>query len=391
MEADGRIGVLHVISGLGLGGAERMLLWSARYHDRRLVRMGVVSLMSGGELAEEIRSEGVEVHELGQERGQFSVSSFTRLMTIIKEFGPQVLQGHMYHSNILVRIAGTPAKGTAIISTRHIDHEPPGRRFINRATGWLNDGTLVFSRRVLAEEKKENLFRRPVRLVQYGIEIPHPAEAGKGSEDRLEEEGPGRLRKELNIPRDAFVWAAVGRLTRQKGFAFLIDAFSEIEDSGGDSFLLIVGDGEDRPMLEDRAAERGVGKRVIFSGFRSDAMPLLDISDAFVLSSLWEGGPLVILEAMAAGLPVVSTRVGDVPSMVEEGKSGILVDPGDARQLADAMYRVQGMGPDAREWGCSGRRRVEEYYDFRRVQREMETFYKELAGGRACRRTHQGS
>ena len=109
-------------------------------------------------------------------------------------------------------------------------------------------------------------------------------------------------------------------------------------------------------------------------------MLLLGISDAFVLSSLWEGGPLVILEAMAAGLPVVATRVGDASSMVEEGKTGILVDPGNAGQLAGAMCRVQDMTPSLGEWGKRGRGRVEKLYDFRRAQREMETYYKELAG-----------
>ena len=188
------------------------------------------------------------------------------------------------------------------------------------------------------------------------------------------------MKEGLDIPPDAFVWAAMGRLTRQKGFVYLIDAFSRVHDAAGDSFLIIVGDGEDRMMLEGWAMDRGIGHRVIFTGARTDTLAILGISDAFVLSSLWEGGPLVVLEAMAANLPVVSTRVGDAPSMVEEGETGTLVDPGDAGQLADAMCRVQDMGPGIRDWGLSGRRRVEEHYDFRRVQREMETYYQELAG-----------
>jgi glycosyltransferase involved in cell wall biosynthesis len=381
METDGRIGVLHVISGLGLGGAERMLLWSARYHDRDLVRMGVVSLMSGGELADEIRSEQVEVYELGQGRGRLSLSSFTRLMTIIRQFIPQVLQGHMYHSNLLVRLVGVLGKRTAVLSTRHIDHAPPVRRLINGATGFLNDATLVFSPRVLDEESRENLFRRPVRLVQYGIEIPTLADGDEGSENGNENASGSDLKERLDIPPDAFVWTAIGRLTRQKGFVCLIDAFSMVHDAAGDSFLIIVGDGEDRKMLEGRAMDRGIGHRVIFTGARTDTLAILGISDAFVLSSLWEGGPLVVLEAMAANLPVVSTRVGDAPSMVEEGETGTLVDPGDAGQLADAMCRVQDMGPGAREWGHRGRSRVEELYNFRRVQKEMESYYRELAGG----------
>ena len=281
------------------------------------------------------------------------------------------------------------------MSTRHIDHEPSCRRFINRATGFLNDGTLVFSPRVFDAEMKENLFRRPVRLVQYGIEIPDLVEIGQEPGGGLENEGLCELRgelrgelrqkfrqdlrQELNIPPDAFVWIAMGRLTRQKGFASLIEAFSQVEADGVGSFLLIVGDGEERRMLEDRAKDVGVAQRVIFLGSRSDTEPLLFISDAFVLSSIWEGGPLVILEAMAAGLPVVSTRVGDASSMVEEGKTGLLVAPGDAGQLADAMNLIQGMGSSMREWGLRGQLRVEKNYDFKRAQREMENYYQEVS------------
>ena len=380
METDRRIGVLHVISGLGLGGAEKMLLWSARHHDRDLVRMGVVSLMSDGDLAGEVRRTGVRVYELGQRRGRLSLSSFQRLMKIIREFRPRILQGHMYHSNILVRLAGSITGGMTVLSTRHIDAATPVRRLVNRATGVLNDGTLVFSQRVLDAERKENLFRRPIRLVPYGIEIPDGQENSRWPRSISVNRDRSELRETLVIPPDAFVWTAVGRLTKQKGFNFLIDAFSMVLENGGDSYLLIIGDGEDREMLEKRVQELGVDRRVFFCGLRSDVKDFLDISNAFVLSSLWEGGPLVILEAMAAGLPVVSTCVGDAPGMVKEGETGVLIEPGDSEQLAGAMRRIQAMGPEARHWGQEGRRRVKERYDFRRVQKDMENYYREVTG-----------
>jgi glycosyltransferase involved in cell wall biosynthesis len=289
----------------------------------------------------------------------------------------------MYHSNLLVRIVGALRSRTLVLSTRHIDIAPPVRRLINGATGFLNDSTLVFSKRVLNEEQRENLFRRPVKLVSYGIEVPDRSEADWNPGKTDMGDGSSELREELEIPSDAFVWSAVGRLTRQKGFIHLIDAFSKVSNTGGNSFLLIVGDGEDKGMLEDRAHEAGVDRRVFFCGSRNDTLRFLTISDAFVLSSLWEGGPLVILEAMAAGLPIVSTRVGDVRSMVEEGKNGSLVEPGDVGQLADAMNKVQAMErSDIRDWGLCGRRKVEEFYDFRRTQKEIERFYNDLTHGR---------
>jgi glycosyltransferase involved in cell wall biosynthesis len=371
VEPDSRIGVLHVISGLGLGGAERMLLWSARYHNRDVIRMGVVSLMSGGELAGLIRKEGVDVYELGQERGRFSVRSYIRFLAIVRAFRPRILQGHMYHSNLLVRVAGSLRRRTAVLSTRHIDVAPPARRFINGVTGFLNASTLVYSQRVAEMERKENFFRRPIKLVQYGIDVKTAAG------------GPGlkaEVREEMGLLADDFVWLAVGRLTRQKGFGDLIRAHSINVRRDREAVLVIVGDGPEMPSLRRLTEKYGIGQYVVFAGERDDAARIMAAFDAFVLSSLWEGGPLVIMEAMAAGLPVVATRVGDAPAMVKEGETGTLVDPGDPEQLAGAMDRVRSMGPDARNWGLAGRRRAAELYDFRRVQKETEDFYQVLAG-----------
>lgn len=372
MEASGRVGVLHVISGLGAGGAERMLLWSARYHDRTRIRMGVVSIMADGELAEPIRKEGVDVYELGQPRGKFSISAFRHLCAVVKKFDPHILQGHMFHSNILVRIIGSARSGAVVITTRHIDITSTFRSFINAGTGFLSDGVVVFSSRVHDQEKKENIFRRPIRLIPYGIEVPEPEDV------YLQQDC--EIRKEFQIPPDAFVWSAAGRLCEQKGFTDLLDAFSRLEETDNGPYLIIIGDGEDRRQLEDMSVEKGMGKRVFFTGYRDDVGRILRMTDAFVLSSLWEGGPLVVLEAMAAGLPVVATRVGDTPSMVEDGVSGILVEPGDPQQLSTAMRMIMTSGKDKGEWGLKGRKRVEEYYDFKNTQKKMDLFYLELAG-----------
>lgn len=366
MEAGG-IGVLHVISGLGLGGAERMLLWSARHRDRSRFRMGVVSLMSGGELADEIRGEGVEVHELGEAKGRFSPGTLVRILSIARRFEPAILQGHMFHSNILVRMLGVRQRRAAVLSTRHSDREGPARRIANALTALLNDGTIVFSRRALEAERRESPFSRPLRLIRYGVEVPPaPAESGRQ-----------QARKDLGIPGESFLWAAVGRLDREKGFDLLIEAFSLLGERS--SALLLVGEGPEKEDLAALALQRGVAHRVVFTGARTDVPRLMAAADAFVLSSRWEAGPLVVLEAMGAGLPVVATRVGDAGEMVQEGRTGVLVDPGSPRGLSDAMARLMAMGNELRNWGLRGRRRVEELYDFRRVQREMEEYYLRFA------------
>jgi glycosyltransferase involved in cell wall biosynthesis len=173
---------------------------------------------------------------------------------------------------------------------------------------------------------------------------------------------------------------AVGRLTRQKGFDILIEAFSNLRmESEMTPVLLFVGDGEERGSLEAQASGMVEEGFVRFLGQRDDVANLLGASDAFVLSSLWEGGPLVVLEAMAAGVPVVATRVGDASNMVVEGETGVLVQPGDVADLAGAMRKVMEQGQEASQWGLRGKERVESKYNYGRTQRSMEEFYRSLA------------
>jgi glycosyltransferase involved in cell wall biosynthesis len=333
--------------------------------------MCVVSLMTGGALADAIRAEGVEVVELGQRKGRLSPRGFNRLVKVVKSFRPAFIQGHLFHSNILARIIVPFVPGSRALSTRHNQKDSPARVLAYTLTSPLGAGTIVFSRAVLDHARSDNLARRPIELLPYGIELGQIVAS------------QSTTRRGLGLPEDIFIWIAVGRLTRQKGFDILLEAFARMKNRAEKgSILLIVGAGEENEALIRQASSSAAKSRIRFLGRRTDVPSLLAASDAFVLSSRWEGGPLVVLEAMAAGLPVVSTRVGDAPFMVQEGETGILVDQGDAGQLADAMDQVQGMGEDAERWGLKGRRRVEVLYDFRRTQKEMEIFYKKLAGDR---------
>jgi glycosyltransferase involved in cell wall biosynthesis len=370
METDSRLGVLHLISGLEVGGAEKMLLWTARHHDRKVIRICVVSLMSGGSLAPDIRREGVEVLELGQRKGRLSPGAIFKLIKLARSFEPRFIQGHLFHSNLLARLIAPLVPDASALTTRHNETDSITRVLLYALTSPLNAGTIVYSDAVMRHARRDNLAGRPLRLVPYGIDLQEQVD------DR------SRIRAQLGVGSGAFVWITVGRLTRQKGYRILVDVFQRLIGSRGeDAILVIVGDGEEGDVLRRQVSESGLNGSVIFTGPRNDVPSLLSAADGYVLSSLWEGGPLVILEAMAAGLPVVATRVGDAPSMVEEGESGALVDPGDAEQLADAMNRVQEMGTGTQDWGLRGRRKVEEHYDFRRVQREMEAYYQELDGG----------
>ena len=165
MKTENRLGVLHMISGLEFGGAEKMLLWAARHHNRKMIRLGVVSLMSGGTLAQDIRGEDVEVLEFGQRRGWLSPGAFFKLVKAARSFNPRFIQGHLFHSNILARLIALFVPGARALTTRHNETDSITRVLLYALTSFLNAGTIVFSDAVMEHVKQDNLAGRPLRLV----------------------------------------------------------------------------------------------------------------------------------------------------------------------------------------------------------------------------------
>lgn len=152
---------------------------------------------------------------------------------------------------------------------------------------------------------------------------------------------PG-LREELGIPDRAKVIGSIGRLTEQKGMEYLINAFGDISKRYPDAFLVIVGDGELRASLEERAVKNNIDGKVLFTGIRDDIPRMLGMFDIFVLPSLWEGQPITIMEAMASGRPIVATDVGGNGEILRSGELGLLVPSKDPDALAGAVGSLLG-------------------------------------------------
>jgi len=306
---------------------------------------------------------------MDQRKGRLSPVAFYRLVRLARTFSPSIIQGHLFHSNVLSRFVSLLVPGALSVSTRHNEKDSVFRRVLYAMTGFVCAGTIVFSDSVLRHVSRDTFSGGSVRLVPYGIDPETPI--------RNRDE----VRKTLGLGSDTFVWIAVGRLKKQKGFDLLIEAFSHLTDRGlGGTVLLVAGDGEEKEALEDQANRRGDGNMVRFLGERDDVVDLLGASDAFVLPSRWEGGPLVVLEAMASGLPVVATRVGDVRHMVADGKAGIIVPPENVRELSAAMEKITKLGHRARLWGAQGKEKIQASHHFVQTQKRMEDVYRDLAG-----------
>jgi glycosyltransferase involved in cell wall biosynthesis len=172
----------------------------------------------------------------------------------------------------------------------------------------------------------------------------------------------------------------MGRLVPVKGLEFYLQAARLILDRRDDVTFVIVGDGPLGPELRTLAREYGIDGRIRFLGQRRDAHQMLELMDLFVLPSLSEGVPMVLLEALALGRPVVATRVGGVPEVIEHGKSGLLVSPGQPEPLADACMVLLDDRALARELALAGHQRVREHFSANAMAQQVATLYRSLVG-----------
>ena len=192
--------------------------------------------------------------------------------------------------------------------------------------------------------------------------------------------GIGEAKRRLGIPADRLLIGAIGRLSAEKGFELLIQAADTLLREGLDLGLFIIGDGDRMPQLQRKVAELGRGERIRLLGYRQDTIELYQAMDVFALSSLREGLPNVVLEAMALGVPVVATTIAGIPRLIRDGENGLLVPPGDVEELTRALARTLRDAELRARLGTCGRRRVEERYDFGARMRKIRSIYDHLLG-----------
>jgi len=209
-----------------------------------------------------------------------------------------------------------------------------------------------------------------IRAIPNGVEIP--------PEDTTARD---RLRAELALGASR-VLIVTGRLHPIKGHVYLLDAFAALRRDFPDLRMLVVGDGGERATLEDHARRLGIDEAAVFTGFRTDVIDLLRAADVFVLPSLLEGMPHVLLEAMGVGLPVVASAAGGVPEVVADGETGLLVPAGDADLLRAAIGRLLAEPELAAQMGRAGLERVRTRFTMERMLEDSEAYCLEARNAR---------
>lgn len=393
-----RIRVLQAIANLDRGGGQEVVRTLVRYLPEAGSDPVVVSL-ADGPLRGEIEALGVPVEIVrGRTKaltsGPAAIGELRRiradLARVVARHRPEVIQTHLLRSLDFLALTLRREPGVrAVFWTVHnamldlrADQLPGAQRWLlgpkrlahrtlYRAGGRLADGFIAVSSDVA--ESVRAAYRPPsgrLSVIPNGVDVERYTQAV----DR------NAVRASIGVAPEAPLAIVVAKLMTQKGHAVLLDALPGVLDRVAGLRVVLVGEGELRDALEARVAGAGLQDSVTFAGNRGDIAQLLAASDLFVLPSLWEGLPMALLEAMASGLPVVATAVSGTREVIEDGRSGILVPPGDAPALGAAMIAVLERPETAAALGAAARSRVEDCYSARaQAQRHAELYRSRLA------------
>lgn len=381
-----RLRVLTLVDRLGTsGGGERLAMRIAmRLDPKRFESWYCASRWSedgpssdaARAAVDELRAAGVRVHGLGRD-STLAVWSWWPLVRLLRDERIDVLHSHKFGSNVWAAALAPLARVPVLVAHEHTwsFEGQPLRRFLDRELiARSSEAFLAVSR----EDRRrmidvERIPPDSVTLVPNGID---PVPAGDGE----------RVRRELGIEAEVPVVGAVAVLRPQKALDVLLRAVAALTGKFPALRVLIAGEGPERAELEALAAELGVADRVTLLGQRSDVPDLLAALDMAVSSSSFEGTPLAMMEYMDAGLPVVATRVGGVPDLIDDGVHGLLVEPGDPGALAAAMGELLRDPERARAMGERGRERRRSEFSIEATVRRLERLYEDLAARRGVAR-----
>jgi glycosyltransferase involved in cell wall biosynthesis len=364
---------LWLVKGLGVGGIERLLCWTAAVRDDAAIDAeAAYVLRRADDLVGELDATGVPVHPLGGDN-EFDLTWAVRLRRIMDEGSFDIVHFHSpYVAGIARLVVQSMPEGERprTVSTEHnvwSDFPIPSRA-LNAATFPLDSAHIGVSRAV--RESVIRQFRNHVEVVTQGVPV---------EDVRRHLESRDEARRMLGVEPGEVLAGTVANLRPPKEYPVLLRAARDVAARNLPVRFIAVGRGEEEAELLRLHRELGLGDRFRFLGYRDDAVHVLAGCDLFVLPSRYEGIPVAVLEALTMGLPVVATPVGTVPDVVTDGVEGRLVAPGDPAGLASAIEEVAGDPARRRAMAEAAFRKGTEL-DIRRTTRRVEEIYREVAG-----------
>jgi glycosyltransferase involved in cell wall biosynthesis len=359
-----------------IGGAERQVMLLAKGLRRRGWRVSVVALSgSGSAAATQLRNAGIGFTSLEMRKGLADPRGWIRFNRWLRRERPDVVHAHLPHAAWLARWSRIAAPVPVVVDTLHSSHTGGlARRLGYGCSNWLTDRVTAVSCATAAAHLKAGITKENQLLVlANGIDVD------SWKPDRTLR---NNARGELGIA-DEFLWLAAGRLEAVKDYSTLLTSLAGVS---ANARLLILGMGPLENELRQLAMRLGLEHRVQFLGFEPNVARWMQAADGFVLSSRYEGLPMVLLEAGSCGLPAIGTDVAGTREVIVHGNTGLLARAGDPEALGATMTRLMEMAPEERRaMGARARQKVIERFDMEIVLDQWEALYTELLARTAKR------
>lgn len=368
------IAVCQLLHGLGVGGAEILAARLVR-RLRHVFRFSFACLDEVGPLGEQMRDEGFPVHLIGRRPG-LDWACPLRLARLVRSEGIDVVHAHQYTPFFYGLAARLRGPRRPIVFTEHGRHQPDyprrkrmiaNRLLLSRRDRVVGVGAAVRDALIA----NEGLPQDRVGVLYNGIDV----DAFSDAADRAS------ARAALGAAPGELAMLQVARLDYLKDHATAVRTLARVAARQPEARLVLVGDGPERPTVEAVARESGVADKIRWLGTRHDVARLLPGADVFLLTSISEGIPLTVAEAMAAGLPVVATDVGGLAEMVAHGDTGFLAPVRDDAALAGLVLRLADDPDLRRRMGRAGRARAKERFDEPRMCADYGRLYEEACRG----------
>ncbi|MEI6125894.1 MAG: glycosyltransferase family 4 protein [Pseudomonadota bacterium] len=366
--------LLYLITSTNAGGSEKALFELISRIDRTTCRVYVCSLKKPGLFAQRIagHADGFYTLDLPETGGMRAVVNFLpaliQLFKLLKKLRPHILHCFLFRANILGRLAGRLAGVPLIISSlRVLEAHKKYKHLIDRLTSSMVNKYIAVSEAVrLFTIRQVHLSPDKIVTIYNGIAL-EPAVQDK----------PCSFTADKNLTSILLA----GRFEQQKGHAVLIHALTHLLPRAQNIKAYFFGEGPDEACIKDMVKREGISDAVVFMGVVEDILPYMQQMDIVVLPSLWEGLPNVLLEAMAAGRPVVASRIDGVAEVVIDGRTGLLFEPGNAEALAEALRSLIRNKELAEAMGRAGRERVKIKFSLEKNLQETMALYQTMLRG----------
>jgi glycosyltransferase involved in cell wall biosynthesis len=373
--------VLSVIESLGRAGAEQVLVNQLPRLQEIGYRCQVVALWEPYTLAPVLEARGVKVYRLDLGRRCNVAKAIVRLGILIDSVKPDIIHAHLFFALIYTAMTRLVAPRPRRVATFHnVDYllYPPNtyvkrlRRALHGLLSYYGIDKLTAVSASVANHYRAQLGLSEISVIPNAIMIPNEVD---GTANNRRE-----MLKKFGFSERDFIFAMIGRFVPQKGHKLLLEALELLREINCRPRVIMIGEGALREQIVRQVRTQGLEEQIVLVPAcpHSEVISLLRAVDAFVMPSVEEGLGLVAGEAMAAGLPVVATRVNGLSDLIEDGVSGLLVPPGDSHALANAIAKVMMDGKLRQHLGRGGRERIEQHFSIEQILPRWDALYRNI-------------